>query len=376
MKKVLIFRKDLLAISETFVFAQTNSLTRYAGRFFGLNHATPSLPLPENAVFLTRSAGSLGSMRVRWYRLTGWAPFFHGTAKAVKADVVHAHFATDGVTALPLVKATGFPLVVTLHGFDVTVSDRYRTSAGAKQYMRLRSRLWEQAGRFLCVSEFIRQKALDGGFPAEKLEVHYIGIDLKEFHFRESSSKDKSVLFVGRMVEKKGLMYLIQAMQLVMKKHPDARLHVIGTGPLQQQCVALADELKVAVYFLGSRTSDEVRQELQQAAVFCVPSVTAQSGDSEGLPIVVLEAMAMGVPVVASRHAGIPEAVIDEQTGLLTEEKNPTQIAEAICRFLEDPDLASRCEIAAAQRVRERFDLAAQTAKLEVIYDSVARQSI
>jgi glycosyltransferase involved in cell wall biosynthesis len=375
LKSVLIFRKDLLAISETFVFAQTSSLKRYAGLFFGLNPATPSLPLPGNAEYLTRRAGSLGAMRVRWYRLTGYAPFFHGKAKAAKAELIHAHFATDGVTALPLVQATGLPLVVTLHGFDVTVSDQFRTSAGAKQYMRLRSRLWERAARFLCVSEFIRQKALDGGFPAEKLEVHYIGIDLREFRFRERAPTGKTVLFVGRMVEKKGLIYLVQAMQLVMQKHPDARLHVIGTGPLQQQCIDLAKQLKVTVHFLGPRTSAEVRHELQQATVFCVPSVTAQTGDSEGLPIVVLEAMAMGVPVVASRHAGIPEAVIDGETGLLTEEKDSAGLAASICRFLEDAEFAGRCTIAAAQRVRERFDLAEQTRKLELIYDSLGQAS-
>jgi colanic acid/amylovoran biosynthesis glycosyltransferase len=376
LRNVLIFRKDLLAISETFVLAQLNSLKRYAGVFFGINQAIPSLALPANAIFLTRNTGLVGRMRVRWYRLTGWAPFFHSKAKAARADLIHAHFAIDGVIALPLAQATGLPLVVTLHGFDVTVSDAFHTSAGGKQYVRMRSRLWERAGRFLCVSEYIRQKAIDGGFPVEKLEVHYIGIHLEEFRFRESAPKSKVVLFVGRMVEKKGLPYLIHAMQLVLENHPDAQLRVIGTGPLLQQCVVLAKELKVAVQFLGPGTSVEVRRELQQAAVFCVPSVTAQSGDSEGLPIVVLEAMAMGVPVVASRHAGIPEAVIDGETGLLTEEKDAVKIAESICSFFEDPGLAGRCTIAAAQRVCEQFDLQEQSRKLELIYDSVCRSSM
>ena len=357
------------------MFAQADSLTRYAGRFFGLNRATPTLPIADNSVFLTRQSGLLSAMRVRLYRLTGFAPLFHRKARAAKPDLVHVHFATDGVTALPLVNAAGVPLVVTLHGFDVTISDEFRTSAGAKQYMRLRSTLWKRAARFLCVSEFIRQKAIDGGFPAEKLEVHYIGIDLRNFRFREHEPEGKTVLFVGRMVEKKGLRYLVEAMQIVAQKHPDARLRVIGTGPLHAECAALAESLRAPVEFLGPRSSNEVRQELQQAAVFCVPSVIAQTGDSEGLPIVVLEAMAMGVPLVASRHAGIPEAVVDGETGILTEEAQSRQVAAGICRFLEDKEFARRCAVAAEKRVRERFDLAVQTGKLEAIYDSVVRSA-
>jgi glycosyltransferase involved in cell wall biosynthesis len=376
LKNVLIFRKDLLAISETFVFAQAKSLTKYTGRFFGLTPASPTLPIAGDSVFLTRESGILSAIRVRLYRLTGWAPLFHRQAIAMKPDLVHVHFATDGVTALPLVNAVAVPLVVTLHGFDVTISDEFRTSAGARQYMRLRPALWKRAARFLCVSEFIRQKAIEGGFPAEKLEVHYIGIDLRNFRFREREPEAETVLFVGRMVEKKGLRYLVEAMQIVARRHPDARLRVIGTGPLQAQCAALAQELKVAVEFLGPLSSSEVRQELQQAAVFCVPSVTAQTGDSEGLPIVVLEAMAMGVPLVASRHAGISEAVVDDETGILTGEKKPEQIAVGICRFLEDKEFARRCAVAAEKRVRERFDLAVQTRKLEDIYDAVAGSEV
>ncbi len=372
MNNVLIFRKELLAISETFVFAQAESLTRYTARFIGLNRITPTLPIAGDAVLLTRDTGILGAMRVRFYRLTGWAPHFHRRARAAEPNLVHVHFATDGVTALPLVNACAVPLVVTLHGFDVTISDKFRTSAGAKQYIRLRPMLWKRATRFLCVSDFIRRKAIEGGFPADKLEVHYIGIDLRNFRFREREPEGKTVLFVGRMVEKKGLRYLVEAMRIVAQKHPDARLRVIGIGPLQPQCVALAGELKVPVEFLGSRSSSEVRNELEQAAVFCVPSVTAPTGDSEGLPIVVLEAMAIGVPLVASRHAGIPEAVVDGETGILTGEKQAQEIAAGICRLLEDKEFAGRCAAAAAERVRERFDLAAQTGKLEEIYDAVA----
>jgi glycosyltransferase involved in cell wall biosynthesis len=373
LKRVLIFRKDLLAISETFVASQTAGLERHAGRFIGLNRANPSLPLPDGAVFLTRLSGAPGAARVRWYRLTGCAPLFHRRARLAGADLIHAHFATDGVTALPLARATGLPLIVTLHGFDVTVADRFRTSAGGRQYLRLRGALWQRASRFLCVSEFIRKRALESGFPAEKLEVHAIGIDLREFRSRDGAPSDKSILFVGRMVEKKGLAYLIDAMQIVAQRHPEARLRVVGTGPLQQECAALAEKLKAPVEFLGARSSSEVRRELRRAAVFCVPSVTARTGDSEGLPIVVLEAMAMGVPVVASRHAGIPEAVIDGETGLLTEEGRSAQIAAAICSFLEDEALAQRCARAAERRVRERFDLERQTRKLEEIYDAVVR---
>ena len=371
MSLVLIFRSRLLPISETFIQAQAGALRRYQPRFAGLLSTEPSLPIPADRLLLSPWRGRAASLHARWYRATGRAQGFHARAAACLPLLVHAHFALDGAEALPLAEALGVPLVVTLHGFDVTRADRFHQTAEARHYLRRRELLWQRAARFLCVSEFIRERALAGGFPAGKLQVHAIGIDRARFRFGEERPASQTVLYVGRLVEKKGLPHLIRAMAQVQRRHPGARLVVIGAGPLDSHCRRLAAECNVCCEFLGAQPAEAVRRMLAQAAMFCLPSVTAQDGDTEGLPIALLEAMAAGVPVLASRHAGIPEAVEHERSGLLADEGDVDGLAAGVCRFLEEPALAERCRRAAAIAVAERFDLAQQTAVLEGIYDGV-----
>jgi glycosyltransferase involved in cell wall biosynthesis len=370
MKTVLIFRKDLLAISETFVDAQARSLRRFLPRYIGLQKANPSLHLPQNSILLSKSGGRLADMRTRAYRLTGIAPAFHAAARAADPAALHVHFATDGVTALPLAKYLGVPFFVTLHGVDVTLKDEFRTSAGARQYLKYRGEVWDRVSTFICVSEFIRRKAIDVGFPPSKLLVHYIGVNLDEFRFRDDCPDEKMVLFVGRLVEKKGVSYLIQAMEKVRRSFPTARLVLIGDGSLRKELEAEASRRAVSCEFLGSQSISSVREWMWRASVFCAPSVTARNGDSEGLPIVILEALAMGVPVVGSRHAGIPEAILHEETGLLVQERDVAGLGEALLCLLREQKTAARLSQQARAWVERNFNLARQSALLEDIYDT------
>ncbi|MEA2543384.1 MAG: colanic acid/amylovoran biosynthesis glycosyltransferase, partial [Acidobacteriaceae bacterium] len=172
MRKVLVFKETLLPPSETFILAQMRALRQYVPIIAGLEHAQPSLPLPQEPILLSARGRLISDARAKLYRRTGTAPRFHYNAKRSRPDLVHAHFASGGRTALPLARALRVPLLVTLHGADVTVRDpkldNYR-------------RLGEDASLFICVSQFIRDRALEAGFPAEKLLVHYIGIDRDVF---------------------------------------------------------------------------------------------------------------------------------------------------------------------------------------------------
>jgi glycosyltransferase involved in cell wall biosynthesis len=264
---------------------------------------------------------------------------------------------------MPLARALGVPLVVTLHGADITVrgaAERYRALA-------------EQAAAFICVSGFIRDRALEAGLPAEKLRVHYIGIDRKLFVPAPEGVEPTGVLFVGRLVEKKGCEYLIRAMAEVQRAHPDASLTVVGDGPLRPALEQEAARLGVDVQFLGILPPDAVKLELRRASVFCVPSVEATNGDCEGLGMVFIEAAAMGVPVVSTRHGGIPEAVSDGNTGLLVPEKDVLSLAAALERTLRDVSFRQQLSVEGQRFVERRFDLAGQTAGLETLYDEVVR---
>jgi colanic acid/amylovoran biosynthesis glycosyltransferase len=362
MPKVLVFKETLLQPSETFILAQVRTLSKYEPILAGLERTHPSLPLPQEPLLLSDRGPSISDLRSKLYRRSGLAPVFHYRAKRSFPDLVHAHFASGGRTALPLARALGVPLVVTFHGADVTVrgrqTDRYK-------------RLGEQASLFLCVSRFIRDRALEAGFPAHKLLVHYIGIDRELFSPSTSPGAPQGILFVGRLVEKKGCEYLLRAMQLVQQAHPGSELTVIGDGPLRSSLEALAHQLKIRCQFRGTQPSDTIREALRKAKIFCVPSVTAANGDSEGLATVLAEALATGVPVVSTTHGGIPEIVVSGVTGLLAPERDHEALADALSLLLADKELWQHFHHAALRHMEEHFDLKKQTALLENIYNGV-----
>lgn len=363
MRRVLIFKEIVLPPSETFILAQARALSEYVPMFAGLERAYPSLPLPQEPLLLSELKPSISDLRAKLYRRIGIAPFFHRKAKRLRPDLVHAHFASGGRSALPVARALGVPLLVTFHGADVTVRGLQ------KSYYK---RLSEEASLFLCVSQFIRDRALEAGFPAEKLRVHYIGIDRGLFKPAGLPEPSQGVLFVGRLVEKKGCEYLLRAMQIVQRVHPQCELTVIGDGPLRPSLEVLARDLNVRCQFRGVQPAVVVRECLKKTRIFCVPSVMATNGDSEGFGIVFAEAQAMGVPVVSTTHGGIPEVVVHRVTGLLAPERDYEALAEALSLLLADADLWQRLRGEALRRMEQRFDLTTQTGLLEKIYDEVS----
>lgn len=371
-KRVLIFRSELLAISETFVLAQARALTRFEPRFVGLRRMNPSLQVPEDAIVAAEGDGLRHKCRRRLYKQLGVAIDFHRKVREAGAHLIHAHFATDGVLALPLAKKLNIPLVVTLHGYDVTISEKELSQSWTgRLYLRRRKKMWEQATAFLCVSDFIKASAIKAGFPPAKLRTHYIGVDRDEFRRTGEPSLRESVLFVGRLIEKKGCDSLIRAMESVQRQLPHATLTVVGDGPMRRSLVDLAGTLGVQCNFLGSQSSEQIKALLQQATIVCVPSRTASNGDSEGLPIFILEAQSMCVPVVGTSHAGIPEAVIHGETGLLGPEGDSGMLTKNLLLLLQSQDLRSEYSARGAQRLATTFEMEAQTRKLEDIYDEI-----
>jgi glycosyltransferase involved in cell wall biosynthesis len=371
IKTIIIFREELLLPSETFIAAQVNALRRTKPIYVGLIPAKNSLPIEQQAVLMSDRT----FLPKRYYKLPyhvlGIAPNFHRRVAALNAQIFHAHFAIDATTAMPLISRLGIPAIVTLHGYDVTTRDREfcKTAAGS-HYLRHRERMWDKVSVFLCVSKFIRDAAKQSGFPEEKLRVHYIGVNRQEFA-PSDQPREPLVLFVGRLVEKKGCGELLQAMKLVQEQSPQIELVIVGFGPLRQAIEAQAKELGIRYSFLGRQPASVVRDMLGRCRVLCVPSFTAANGDSEGLPTVVMEAHAMGVPVVGYRHAGIPEVVVHKETGLLSEEHDIPSLAQGILCYLEDESFWKSSSLAAQKRVEEHFDLAKQTAVLETAYDEL-----
>ncbi len=261
-RPVLIFRSDLLPITETFILAQANALRRFKPRFVGLRRVSSSLELPNNVIVAADGDSLLRRCLRGLYKRIGIGPRFHKKVKESDAHLIHAHFAMDGALALPLAKKLRVPLIVTLHGYDVTRSDSECSgSRTGRLYLHRRRELWEQAALFLCVSDFIRGKAVDAGFPACKLRIHHIGVDQREFHRAGEPAERASVLFVGRLVEKKGCDLLIRAMGIVQHELPGALLAIVGDGPLREPLDKLANSLGVRCRFLGSCPSQHIRAD-------------------------------------------------------------------------------------------------------------------
>lgn len=363
MKTVIIYKAYLLAVSETFVAEQVGALRRFQPKYVALARPEPCLAFEGEPLYLTRARpGVFSRLRLAVYRRIQLAPLFHTRIQRLHANLIHAHFAPDGLQVAPLAEKLRLPLVVTLHGSDITERQQF-----AFRY----AKLWDLASLFICISEFIRHRAIEAGFPAEKLRVHRIGINLEKFLPPTDPRVSGLILFVGRLVEKKGCEVLLRAMGIVREIVPGASLAIVGDGPLRPALSTLASDLGINCQFLGSQTPAEVHRWMQKASIFCAPSQTAANGDSEGLGMVFLEAQSCQVPVVSTLHGGIPEAVRNGETGLLVPEGDFHALAEALIQYLKDPDLAARHGEAGRAWVRSEFDLCKQTEILEGMYETL-----
>lgn len=368
---VAMVRAPVFNASETFVRRQILGLERYRAIVTGLEDKGN---VPDGICPILPESGfeALGA------RLLGhWGSI---ARKLQGADVrlVHAQFGTDGVLALPLARRLGVPLVTTLRGYEVTRTRANLLVSLRPTWMRYALAERELARRgalFLAVSDALRAKAIARGFPPERTLTHYNGIDLAYFR-PEGRPREAIVLHVARLIEKKGTAVLLRAFALTCGSSAIGELVVLGDGPLRPKLERQAAALGIAgrVRFLGHRSPDEVRDWLQRAALLAVPSLTAASGDSEGLPNAAVEALAVGLPVVGTDHAGLPEAIADGVNGFLSPEGDAEHLALRITELLHSPDLRRGMGLAGRARAEERFNAAHQNRLLETRYDAVCAE--
>lgn len=372
-RRALFFRSELLPLSETFITGQASALRRFDAWFTGLKRIPNSLELDPSRMTLATCSNTLrDKIARRLYMRAGIGPHFLKRIAETKPAILHAHFATDGCAALPIQKHLDLPLVVTLYGYDVTSSDAALSSYPiGRTYLQRKTQLWEKASLFICISEFIRQRALRLGYPEDKLWVNPLGLDVQFFQPSATHNKQPIVLFVGRLVEKKGCSYLIRAMAEVQRSFPGARLVVLGDGPLRTSLEQQAQSTMRNYEFLGAQSAAMVQQWMQRAHMVAAPSVIAANGDSEGLCVVACEAQAMGLPVVSFHGPGLSEAVADGETGFLVEQSNEHALAEAILSLLKDEALSVRMGAAGRKRVETHFNVLRQAEKIEGQYQKI-----
>ncbi|WP_430787588.1 glycosyltransferase [Actinoplanes sp. G11-F43] len=357
--RVAVWRSGLLLGSETFIRAQGDALRRWTPTYVGATRIESALTRPDDVI--TYPDGGRGFLRLR---LTGASPRLRSVLAGVRPALVHAHFGGDGWLVSRTAAQLGVPLIVTVHGHDVTRQPESPGAHGVRYRRNLRT-VFDRAALVIAVSEVIRERALARGADPDRIRVHYTGVPVPAAV--PEVPKRWDVVFVGRFVAKKGVDDLITA----LSRLPDPRVLLIGDGPLLPSMRELAGRLGVDATFAGSLPPGEVQRHLAASRILAAPSKTAPDGDTEGLPTTILEAGALGLPVVATRHSGIPEAVLDGRTGALVPENAPEALATALTALLADAALRHRLGTSARSHIAANFDLATQTARLEDLYDQV-----
>ncbi|WP_309227369.1 glycosyltransferase [Micromonospora thermarum] len=367
MPHVVIWRSHLLAGSETFIRNQADALTAWRATYLGAVRVASTLTRDTDVV----AFGDTGRDRRALLALkaTGRSARLTRLLRRLRPALVHAHFGNDGWLISRTAADLGIPLVVTVHGQDVTRQPALPGLRGARQRHNLRV-AFDRAALVVAVSEFIRDRAVALGADPAKVRVHHTGVPVPPLP--APTPPVWNVAFVGRFVEKKGVDDLVEALGLLRPRRPRALF--IGTGPLEGALRARAAQLGLDATFLGAQPPEVAAGHLARSALLAAPSRTAADGDSEGLPTTVLEAASLGVPVVATHHSGIPEAVVHGETGLLGAEGDRAALADNIARLLADDALRRRLGGQARRHVEDRFDLHKQTRRLEKLYDAVAER--
>ena len=282
-----------------------------------------------------------------------------------RADAVLAEFGPTGVAVMEACRQLDLPLFVHFHGFDISVR------RVLERYGAAYTSMFRRAAGLIAVSHAMRAKLIEMGAPPERVHYNPCGVDCESFAGASPSEAPPLVLAVGRFVEKKGPQLTLTAFAEVLRQYPEARLRMIGDGPLLGECQRLSRRLSIshAVTFLGRQPHQTVAEEMRRARLFAQHSIEAASGDGEGTPVSILEAGASGLPVVSTRHGGIPDVVLGEETGVLIEEGDVTGMARQMLRLLRDPALAARLGGEARRRVRANFSASLSIERLWAIIE-------
>jgi colanic acid/amylovoran biosynthesis glycosyltransferase len=364
-------RHNFLARSETFIYNSMRALEDHGEhhvRVFAVKRFLADR-FPWDDVTL------LGGPARVWYHITRSAPAFVEWAKSVK--LIHAHLGQTGPFAMAGAARANVPFVVSYYGHDVMLyRTRERFAAWAWWYALLRRRVFARAARILVLSEQMKRALEVQGCPADKLEIVRLGVDLARFDVtRTAGSGALRVLMIGREVDKKGFDDGLRACSALRDRGIACKVTLLGTGgPLGPELRALGDELRLDVEWPDP--ASPVPAAMASADVLLVPSRTAANGDEEGTPTVIVEGGAARLPVVSTRHAGIPEQIEDGVTGYLAAERDVPGLADALAKLAADPARRLAMGEAARDKMQREYSLTAHRARLAEIYGSILQTQV
>jgi glycosyltransferase involved in cell wall biosynthesis len=364
---VAVWRSWWLPPSETFIRDHVRHLKRWQPLLLGLGQRGAGLDVvPDLAPFPDNSAGRLIE---RVSHRTGYRGVYDRRIRSSSPQLAHAHFGTDATRILPVLQRHRLPLIVTFHGYDVLLAPN-RDATG--RYMSRLRAVFDYAHTLLPVSEFLAERLLALGAPAEKVRTHALGIPVPR-PLTAVAAPRHGLTFVGRLVPYKGVDDLLEAVSLLPESLRRATpVTIIGDGPARRALEAQARAIPHAdIRFLGFLPPAAVMSHLDSSRVFAAPSKQLHNGAAEAYGLVYLEASRAGAPIAAYASGGVPSAVVDKVTGLLAPVGNVAELSANIARLLTDDDLAHRLGAAGQSRVSTELDIILRTKVLESLYDEV-----
>jgi colanic acid/amylovoran biosynthesis glycosyltransferase len=288
-------------------------------------------------------------------------------------DIIHCHFGYNGLIGANL-KKVGIPgkYLTSFYGNDLT-------SFIYEYGINLYNDIFVHGDLLLPLCQYFYDKLQAYGCAPEKICIHPVGLDIQTF--TPSSPKSPldgtiQLLTIARLVGQKGYEFAIKALALLVKKHPNIHYTIAGDGPLESDLNALVSQLHLSPYvtFIGAVNQTEMIELYNRSHIFLHPSVTDANHDQEGTPRVLLEAQAMELPIVSTLHSGIPEIVLDQQSGFLVPEKDVEAIAEKLCQLIEHPERRSQMGAIGRTFVKNHFEIHALNRRLLEIYERLISQ--
>lgn len=285
-------------------------------------------------------------------------------------EIINCHYGYIGRVGVAFKEAglTG-RICTVFHGADMS---KYLLERGSDVYQNL----IDKGDLFLPISDYWKNKLIEMGCAEDKIIVHHMGIDLNKFEYAErrvEPGQPVKILTIGRLTEKKGHEYAIKAIAKLLPNHPNIEYLIAGDGPLRDKLTSLVMELGLSekVRFLGALEQNEIIKRYKQAHIFLLPSVTASDGDQEGIPVVLMEASAVGLPIVSSDHTGIPELLREGQSGFIVPEKDVEALAEKMGYLVENPQIWPDMGRCGREFVEKHYDIKILNKKLVQIYQAI-----
>ncbi|HKI53776.1 MAG TPA: glycosyltransferase [Anaerolineales bacterium] len=383
MFKLALYTEVFLAPSMTFIFRQLTSLPENWDAFVMTRTRANELLFPFPRIFscgrgikekaINKIHRAVGG---RFISLSGSCEkHFISVLEDEKPDLIHAHFGTSALEILPVAKRFGIPMISTFHGFDASFL------LSNIQYTKQLKDLFAYS-HIITVSKTMRDQLIRYGADPSRIQCVYIGVPVEKFKKSERTPIIEKVLAknaikflqVSNFVEKKGHQYTLIAFSKLLGFYPHAKLLFAGDGPLKEKMEALATELGIrdAVEFLGHKGTEDVVELMKDADCFVHHSVTAVNGDKEGIPTVLMEAMASGLPVISTIHAGIPELIKTKANGYLVGEKDVESYVSCLFSVLKDDGTVGKN---AQITVNELFNMNKQIRLLTATYNKLVNET-